>query len=100
MNGAVAEKPALVITDQPVVGRMLIKAVASLGYSKGYNSIVEDEYEPVFQGHNAEPFWGFVRRVQRFYRADHGDQHCDECAAWWERIPDMPDKVLFRSKGW
>lgn len=88
--------------DDPVVGLKRIVPVALEDYFEGYNSMVQDEYQPYRMPcpvNGMKWQWHFVRRVRVFtkplhYNIDGKSQKCERCEAWWKFVPNKPDEIL------
>lgn len=99
MTASLHKPPALYLSGGSTnfLGSHYVVVVDHPGYAQGYLSVVEDIYERCFRvnkNHEVQDRWRFLKRVQRFWRADHGGDKCAECEAWWEKFPDMPEAIL------
>jgi hypothetical protein len=92
-------RPVISSEECPVIGLKLIVPVELEGYDRGYDSIVEDEYEPQYlvrEGKVVGKRWIWTRRVRVFTRPWHDDEDgpCEECEKWHALYPERPENEI------
>ncbi len=86
-----------------VIGAKLIVPVADEGYERGYNAMVQDEYEAAYMHAHGrvQAVWHWARRVRTWTRPMHrelihgGEYRCETCERWHTQYPEPPaDEIL------
>jgi hypothetical protein len=82
-----------VYVESNVVGKYLIAPAWDEPYDRGFNPMVVDIYEPLYQvvGDKELAFWFFRKRIRQYSKPIHRDHYgreikCKECESWYKKL--------------